>query len=98
MAAVPGATVAAAQPAGELPQAANWKQWLDRDAWRQLIIAVPYAWLLVFFVAPFLIVLAISFGISQVGIPPVIWSDQFPYLNWENYQLLATKNLYFRAY
>ena len=98
MAAIQSATIAAAEPAGELPRAANWKQWFDRDAWRQLIIAIPYAWLLIFFVAPFLIVLAISFGISQVGIPPVVWPEQFPYLNWDNYELLVTRNLYFRAY
>jgi putrescine transport system permease protein len=98
MAAVTSTNLAAAQPSGELPQVANFRQWLDRDAWRQFIIAVPYAWLLIFFVAPFLIVLAISFGISQVGIPPVVWPDQFPFLSWDNYHLLASKSLYLRAY
>ena len=61
MAAVHGTAIAAAAaPADELPRAASWKQWLDRNAWRQVIIAAPYVWLLFFFVAPFLIVLAIS--------------------------------------
>ncbi len=98
MAAIHGTTIASAAPASDLPRSASWKQWLDRDAWRQAIIAVPYIWLLIFFVAPFLMVLAISFGISQVGIPPVIWPEEFPHMNWENYKLLVTKNLYFRAY
>jgi putrescine transport system permease protein len=81
-----------------LPPSTTWKQWLDRDAWRQVIIAVPYAWLVVFFVAPFLIVLAISFGISQVGVPPVVWPENFPYATSANYQLLFGKALYWRAY
>ena len=37
-------------------------------AWPAL--ALPYFWLLVFFLAPFLIVAAISLGQSAIGIPP----------------------------
>jgi putrescine transport system permease protein len=95
------AVVKAAASAGpdiELPKSANWKQWLDRDAWRQIMIAVPYAWLIVFFVAPFLIVLAISFGIAQVGVPPVKWGEAFPWVQWDNYKLLFSKALYIKAY
>lgn len=98
MGAVTGPAVATSAPSAELPKATTWKQWLDRDAWRQVIIAVPYIWLIVFFAAPFLIVLAISAGISQVGIPPVIWPDSFPYATSANYQLLLGKSLYWRAY
>jgi putrescine transport system permease protein len=98
MAAVARPAIAATGPEAELPKSVNWKQWLDRDAWRQVMIAVPYFWLIVFFVAPCLIVLAISVGVSQVGIPPVIWPDGFPFATLENYQLLFSKTLYWRAY
>jgi putrescine transport system permease protein len=38
---------------------------------QRLVIAVPYLWLLVFFLVPFLIVLKISFAdVSQLGRPP----------------------------
>jgi putrescine transport system permease protein len=89
---------AAAGPDVELPPSATWKQWLDRDAWRQVMIAVPYGWLVVFFILPFLIVLAISFGIAQVGVPPVVWPENFPYATSANYDLLFSKPLYWRAY
>lgn len=84
--------------ATELPASGTWRQWLDRDAWRQIIIAVPYVWLLCFFVAPFVIVIAISAGISRVGVPPVVWPEEFPHATAQNYQLLAEKSLYLRAY
>jgi putrescine transport system permease protein len=88
--------VASAGPDIELPKSTTWKQWLDRDAWRQIMISVPYVWLIVFFVAPFLIVLAISFGIAQVGVPPVTWPANW--VAWDNYQLMFSKSLYFKAY
>jgi putrescine transport system permease protein len=97
MAAIAKASVGAG-PEVELPPSATWKQWLDRDAWRQVVIAVPYGWLLFFFVLPFLIVLAIAFGISQVGIPPVTWPQEFPYLNTGNFSLILSKTLYYKAY
>src|SRR3546814_6520974 len=37
---------------------------------RSVVIAVPYLWLLAFFLAPFLIVLKISFAEIQVAMPP----------------------------
>jgi putrescine transport system permease protein len=89
---------AATGPEIELPKSTTWKQWLDRDAWRQIMIATPYAWLLIFFVTPFLIVLGISFGISQVGTTPVVWPEEFPWITWANYELLFSKALYFKAY
>ncbi|MFN0192172.1 MAG: ABC transporter permease [Aestuariivirga sp.] len=62
------------------------------------MIGVPYVWLVIFFVLPFLIVLGISFGIAQVGVPPVKWAETFPYIEWANYQLLFSKTLYVKAY
>jgi putrescine transport system permease protein len=37
---------------------------------RAFVVALPYAWLAVFFLVPFLIVLGISFSTQRIGIPP----------------------------
>jgi putrescine transport system permease protein len=46
---------------------------------RSLVIALPYGWLVLFFVVPFILVLKISFSTSAVAIPPyeplVTWAD-----------------------
>jgi putrescine transport system permease protein len=72
-------------------------------AW--LALALPYLWLLVFFLAPFVIVAAISLGRSAIGIPPytppLVFADgPLPTLavNPGNYALLLGDSLYIRAY
>lgn len=40
------------------------------DAWRAIVVGVPYLWLLLFFLAPFLIILKIAFAFSEVAQPP----------------------------
>ena len=72
--------------------------WLDRKAWRDAIIAIPYAWLLVFFLVPFFIVLAIAGGTAVVGIPPVAWNPEFPWLTVDNFIFLTEDNLYWMGY
>jgi putrescine transport system permease protein len=71
----------------------------------RLAIVVPYLWLLLFFLAPFLIVAAISFGESAIGIPPytaplVFGASLIPELHVKlgNYALLLSDGLYIRAY
>ncbi|MBM3484772.1 MAG: ABC transporter permease subunit [Alphaproteobacteria bacterium] len=75
---------------------------------RALAISLPYAWLLVFFLAPFAIVLKISFSEADVAIPP--YTAIFGFvddleslyveikLNLSNYVLLVEDSLYYRAY
>lgn len=72
---------------------------------RGLLIATPYVWLLLFFLAPFLIVLKISFSEYAIAQPPYTalfeWVDDVYLqirLNLENYQLLFEDDLYWRAY
>lgn len=72
---------------------------------RGLLIATPYLWLLLFFLAPFLIVLKISFSEYAIAQPPYTalfeWVDDIYIqvkLNLENYQLLYEDSLYWRAY
>ncbi|SCX88080.1 ABC transporter permease [Microvirga guangxiensis] len=69
-----------------------------------LVPAVPYLWLGVFFLVPFLIVLKISLSDPAVAQPPYRplfeWSDImgfFSALDFENFELLTQDDLYFRA-
>ena len=48
----------------------------------RIVIAVPFLWLLVFFLAPFLIVLKISFSETQIAMPPYQ-----PLLEWAGERL-----------
>ena len=73
---------------------------------RAALIGVPYVWLLVFFVFPFLIVLKISFSEIALAQPPYLptwdtWDGVrafFTAPNLENYQIIFTENLYRNAY
>ncbi|KLK90238.1 putrescine/spermidine ABC transporter permease [Microvirga vignae] len=69
-----------------------------------LVPAVPYLWLGVFFLVPFLIVLKISLSDTAIAQPPYKpvfeWSDIaafFSALDLENFELLVEDDLYFRA-
>ena len=71
---------------------------------RRFVIAVPYLWLALFTLGPLLIVLKISFAESALGIPPytplVDRRAGAPRLaaTPENYALLVSDSLYWRAY
>jgi putrescine transport system permease protein len=72
---------------------------------RTLVTAVPYLWLLLFFLIPFVIVLKISFSETQISMPPysplVSWaSDKMVQikLNLQNFAFLIQDNLYWKAY
>lgn len=71
---------------------------------KNLLLAVPYGWLLLFFLLPFLIVFKISFAEAQISIPP--YSELLSYaeqqlqllLNIGNYQYLLDDDLYVSSY
>lgn len=75
------------------------------DAWRSLVVGVPYVWLLLFFLVPFLIILKISFAVSIIARPPYtpLW-DWGPdgaltiSLNFINYAFLVEDPLYILGY
>ncbi len=74
-------------------------------AGRALVIAVPWFWLLLFFLVPFLIVLKISFAETKwLGTPPYTplleWAENQIQvkLNLENYLFLAKESLYIDAF
>jgi putrescine transport system permease protein len=76
---------------------------------RRALIAVPYLWLLVLFLAPFFIVLKISLSDTTIAQPPYEplldlsagWQgvkDWWAGLDLENYGLLFEDELYWRSY
>jgi putrescine transport system permease protein len=81
-------------------QTRSWRpQWLRG---RTLVIGVPFAWLLLFFLAPFLIVL--NYSVSEMGsvrpenIYAVVDGAIKLTLKYGNYVSIAGDGLYFKAY
>jgi len=78
--------------------------------WRKfLLIGTPYLWLLLFFLAPFVIVLKIALSDAAISIPPYTpqfdlsggWpaiSNFFSNLDFENFKWLIDDSLYFNSY
>ncbi len=73
---------------------------------RWLVILVPYIWLLVFFLVPFLIVFKISLSDIATAIPPYVpvftglsdLGDFLSQLDFENYTFIFQDSLYLNAY
>lgn len=73
---------------------------------RALMIGAPYLWLLLFFLAPFLIVLKISFSEARIAQPPYgpTWDSWdgvaafFSQLSFDNYLFVLEDRLYISAY
>jgi putrescine transport system permease protein len=71
---------------------------------RTFVIGVPYAFLLVFFMVPFLAVLAISFADPRMGVPPYTpiaqWQDGALHLSMsiQHFVAVITDPLYVGAY
>jgi len=72
---------------------------------RSLVVAVPYLWLLLFFLAPFLIVFKISFSEPMIAMPPYAplfeWVEGLiprMIISFENYALLLEDDLYWLSY
>jgi putrescine transport system permease protein len=71
----------------------------------RLVIIVPYVWLLIFFLIPFIIVFKISLSQTAIAMPPytpVFTLDNFFQslgdLSFDNYLWLLDDPLYFKAY
>jgi putrescine transport system permease protein len=87
--------------------AAGGTSWLTRMQMahgRKLVIALPYLWLVLLFLLPFLIVFKISLAEMARAIPPYTdlmeWADDqlAITLNIGNYLQLTDDPLYFEAY
>src|SRR5260221_7827945 len=91
---------AAATPAATPPKR-GWARWL--------VVLIPYAWSLLFFLIPFLIVFKISFSTSAIAQPPYtpVFSlidgiggpiDSARQFSFDNYVYLTQDSLYVPAY
>lgn len=72
--------------------------WFNRRGWSDLIVALPYVWLLVFFLIPFMIVVAISLATRTPTAPPFGFGGENPVLNFDGYARLFQDDLYIRAF
>jgi putrescine transport system permease protein len=76
--------------------------WLPRG--RHFVIAIPYLWMALFFLIPFIIILKISFAEVQIAIPP--YTDLVSYaeeklnvvFNLGNYLYLLEDEMYLDSY
>ena len=71
--------------------------------WRRVVIGLPYAWLVLLFLVPFLLVFKISFSDPIVGQPPFTslftpGGASFIHLSWDNYLFLFEDDLYLVSY
>ena len=73
-------------------------RWFHRRGWSDIIIGAPYVWLLVFFLIPFLIVVAMSFATRTSTAPPFGYGGENPLFNLAGYARLFTDALYIRAF
>ncbi|MGO4352053.1 ABC transporter permease subunit [Rhizobium sp. RAF36] len=82
---------------------------LGSAVYNRLVMIIPYAWLLIFFLAPFFIVFRISLSATAIAMPPYEpsfsfadgWSgilDKMSTFSFDNYSYLIDDPLYFNAY
>jgi putrescine transport system permease protein len=65
----------------------RWSEYvLTHWTGKKLVIAIPYLWLLLFFLVPFLIVFKISFSETRIAMPPYA-----PLLEWAGHQVVAIR-------
>jgi len=76
---------------------------------KAFVVLVPYIWLFVFFLAPFLIVLKISLSMTAIAMPPYVPAfdlsagiggilSDLKELSLENYAFLFSDSLYIKSY
>jgi putrescine transport system permease protein len=97
------------QASTTMPARSGPVRWLDQIlGW--LPVAVPYAWMLLFFLIPFVIVIRISLSTSDIAIPPFVpvfdfatdgiggTLAKFQEFTAENYGRIFEDSLYINAY
>ncbi len=73
---------------------------------RWLVVIIPYLWMVLFFLTPFLIIVKISLSDTAIAMPPytpvlegfAAIGDFIGQLDFENYVFLTEDSLYFNAY
>jgi putrescine transport system permease protein len=85
--------------------------WRDRveavvsRVWQPLVLIIPYSWMLLFFLIPFITVLKISLADSIIARPPftplISWTDQDHLsltVTFDNFKYLLQDDLYLKSY
>ena len=91
------------------PAAPSFAERMVHAATSRLVVVIPYLWLLLFFLIPFIIVFRISLSQTAIAMPPytpgftlqdglAAFFDQLRELNFDNYVWLTEDPLYFNAY
>ncbi|MFM7655443.1 MAG: ABC transporter permease [Paracoccaceae bacterium] len=73
-------------------------RWFDDRGWPALLIGLPYLWLVVFFLLPFLIVVGMSVATKTPTAPPFTLGGEEPWINLGSYARILTDGLYLRAF
>jgi putrescine transport system permease protein len=86
----------------------HWVRVVDdffQSRWKGFSVAIPYVWLVIFFLIPFFIVLKISFAESLIASPPFSslfeWSEDAALrmtLIFDNFSYLWEDDLYVKTY
>lgn len=74
------------------------RAWFDRRGWSDFLVGLPYLWLVLFFLLPFLIVVAMSVGTKTPTAPPFSFGGEHPWINLDSYARLLGDPLYARAF
>lgn len=72
-------------------------RWFNARGWADITIATPYLWLLVFFLVPFMIVVAMSVATRTPTSPPFSFGVDGGGLDYSNFARLVQDDLYIRA-
>lgn len=72
-------------------------RWFNARGWADITIATPYLWLLIFFLVPFLIVVAMSLATRTPTSPPFSFGVDGGGLDYSNFSRLLQDDLYARA-
>lgn len=72
-------------------------RWFNIRGWSDITITTPFLWLLIFFLIPFLIVVAMSFATQTTTSPPFSFGVGDGFLDLRNYARLFQDDLYIRA-
>ena len=91
--------------AGFRDRALHWLSHFLQNNWRKLVLFIPFAWLLLFFLAPFYFVLKISLAETTIASPPytpmIEWVDEGVMhirLVIDNFAYLWEDDLYVNTY
>ncbi len=81
-----------------MAQGGRFSRWFDLKGWILLVIGAPYVWLVLFFLFPFLIVVAMSVATNTPTAPPFSFGGEHPWINTGAFYRIMTDGLYLRAF